>query len=687
MRINRVILENYGLYSGRNEIDLIPQGKGQKVRPIILIGGMNGAGKTTLLDAVRLALYGKTAIGARISEKSYQEHLRGLVHRSKNALIQFDYARVGVEFDFVLRGKRETYYVQRCWNITNGNGATESLQVYRRDAASRDGDYNTWPTLSDLEPEHWQAFISDVVPEGLSQLFFFDGEKIKRIADDISGDTAIAEAIRSLLGLDVVRRLKADLGIMATREANEHLNTEEAAAYEQVLGEIEDLKKALEGMVEKRGELEKDCAGIRGDIERYERQLQEQGGAFAQNRPAKQERQVVLEAEIRELQRRVRQECEGLFPLALCPDLAEDLTGQIETERGVRRHALLRKEIEGLQQALTRNLSKAPSLADAAVRKEALRIVRETIAGRMNSSGNEDETSVLMGLSEMDAGRVTDWLREAREKSAETMRQLCKDMEVRERETQEIRKQLDMVPDQTVLAPVFDDLKQQNQLLGGKQAELKAADEQMAALRNQLAMKEREKVRIEERTQNMASVERRLAMVGNAQKALDKYLAQLTEMKVQVLCQTVTECFNRLSRKGDLLHGVSINPKTFEVNLHDHNGRTIPREELSAGEKQILAIAILWGLAKTSGRPLPVIVDTPLGRLDSAHRMNLVQNYFPHAGHQVILLSTDTEVDKTLFDELQPSVSHCYHLVYDKAERRTYPRREYFWKEKETNHG
>ncbi len=207
-------------------------------------------------------------------------------------------------------------------------------------------------------------------------------------------------------------------------------------------------------------------------------------------------------------------------------------------------------------------------------------------------------------------------------------------------------------------------------------------DERRASLANELAAKERERERLLAKSKEGTDVKQRLAIVEKAQGALEIYLTRLTRMKVDALCGTVTECFNRLSRKRDLLHAVTISPDIFEVELHDKSGHVIPREELSAGEKQILAIAILWGLGRTSGRPLPVIIDTPLGRLDSEHRMNLVRNYYPHAGHQVILLSTDTEVDKTLFAELKPHVSHCYHLVYDKEEGRTYPKEEYFWKEK-----
>ena len=74
---------------------------------------------------------------------------------------------------------------------------------------------------------------------------------------------------------------------------------------------------------------------------------------------------------------------------------------------------------------------------------------------------------------------------------------------------------------------------------------------------------------------------------------------------------------------------------------------------------------MLWALARTSGRPLPMIIDTPLARLDSEHRNTLVERYFPEASHQVIVLSTDTEVDDALLERLGPSISHTYRLDFD----------------------
>ena len=123
-----------------------------------------------------------------------------------------------------------------------------------------------------------------------------------------------------------------------------------------------------------------------------------------------------------------------------------------------------------------------------------------------------------------------------------------------------------------------------------------------------------------------------------------------------------------------------INPETFDVELVDENNKVINRKLLSAGEKQIYAIAILEALAKTSGRDLPVIIDTPLGRLDSQHRDKLINHYFPYASHQVVLLSTDTEVDERYFvDQLRDDISHAYEIVFNARTKSSALKPGYFW--------
>jgi DNA sulfur modification protein DndD len=108
-------------------------------------------------------------------------------------------------------------------------------------------------------------------------------------------------------------------------------------------------------------------------------------------------------------------------------------------------------------------------------------------------------------------------------------------------------------------------------------------------------------------------------------------------------------------------------------------------DRLSAGERQLLATSLLWGLAKASGRPLPTIIDTPLGRLDSSHRRHLLDRYFPVASHQVILLSTDEEVDETSLARLKSHIGRSYTLTFDEQEHSTIVKPGYFWNHESTH--
>ncbi len=83
---------------------------------------------------------------------------------------------------------------------------------------------------------------------------------------------------------------------------------------------------------------------------------------------------------------------------------------------------------------------------------------------------------------------------------------------------------------------------------------------------------------------------------------------------------------------------------------------------MKAGEQQMFAIATLWALREVSGRPLPVIIDTPLSRLDDDHRRAMLAEFMPQVAQQVIVLATTTEFDEETFAFLQPAVSRAYLL-------------------------
>lgn len=157
-----------------------------------------------------------------------------------------------------------------------------------------------------------------------------------------------------------------------------------------------------------------------------------------------------------------------------------------------------------------------------------------------------------------------------------------------------------------------------------------------------------------------------------------KFRRSVTERHTGRIAALVLDSFRHLLRKESLISDLTIDAETFAVEIRDQTGKILSPDRLSAGERQLLAVSILWGLARASGYPLPVAVDTPLGRLDSVHRDNLVENYFPNASHQVILLSTNKEIDAELFRKLEPFVSCAYRLEYDDRTKSTQIKTGYF---------
>lgn len=248
-------------------------------------------------------------------------------------------------------------------------------------------------------------------------------------------------------------------------------------------------------------------------------------------------------------------------------------------------------------------------------------------------------------------------------------------------ELQKIEKYLDRVPSDEVIGPIVSQLNEFSQEIGYLEKSIKDSDEKLAHLRFKLKLVFNQIKNTETEKKKNEKLNRGLDLAVNVQEVLKDYEVRIKKEKIAELEKNVVECMNTLMHKK-LFTNVIIDPDTFQVTLYSEH-KQIPKEELSAGEKQIYAIAILWALAQNSGRNLPFIIDTPLGRLDSEHRLNLVQNFFPVASNQVLIFSTDTEIDKRYFKELSPYISRSYRLVYNMENGHTLIKHnQFFWDEK-----
>lgn len=679
MLLKRVTLTDFGVLRGRQTFDLAPRSKYGKARPIVLIGGQNGAGKTTLLEAVRLALYGKLALGEKTTDAVYRKHLRDRVHRNKDALIQANAASVHVEFDWGHRGVRHVYTVERAWTMTGQDGVEERFSVSKDDRP-----------LDDVESQHWESFIRSLVPSGLSQLFFFDGEKIQRLAEDESDVEVLASSIRALLGLDLVTQLQLDLDVFEGRHLRGEVKNKDGKLLTATEREVSSLNERAAELTYKAAEIQNAVTKLDKKILDAETQLAARGKGLADQRSALETKITTTNDQIDLRHKEVRELLEGEVVVAVCTQLCKETVRQLDGEQRLHDWHLTRNAVESTLASVAKQLTGASFSRRAGLGKKvrtALGAELDAMAQRLGEPPSDIQgiTSVHE-LSGHDANQCRSWITSSLTAQSSRARELVRDLSKLEARLRDAKRRLDQTPDQVDLAPLIEKLSRWGAEKGKLTEQHRKLLEERRLVERQVAQQERELERIRDRFLKKSEWQTMLQLGRQSRRALEDYLRELSRVKAKQLEQTASDTFGQLCRKKNLVGAFSIDPQSFAVRLSDRHGREIAKADLSAGEKQIYAISLLWSLAKVSGRPLPMIVDTPLGRLDSRHRDLLMELYFPHASHQVIVLSTDTEVDQHYYEKLGPHLSHAVYLDHHEAEGWTEVVSGYFWEKRGGSH-
>jgi DNA sulfur modification protein DndD len=534
--------------------------------------------------------------------------------------------------------------------------------------------------LDDVDTELWPEFVRSMIPSGVAQLFFFDGEKIKRFAEEETEALALAESIKALLGLDLVERLQADLDVFSAKHARRTARERTARRLRELDTELEALNGEISKAQMNAASLADEHAKLEAEILKVEERLALNGEGFATRREDLRQEEANLSAELAATEKRARELLDGEAPFLFCPRTGARLIRQLDIERALREwkigrvHAL--DSAKTIRARLTAPANRRGRVSDKASEWVA-RVIGDVEKELAVPPENLRGVAIAHGLSELDQQRCVQILQVAAPALARRFSLDAKRLIALEGELRECRFRLNRLPETKELAPIVTELSALQERQARISLDRTLLDERIKALGNEILVRERDKRKIEADEAAADKTSRRLVMAAQTREAAAEYLRRLTVAKTTELERQALDSFQHLSRKDDFVHRLRINPETYAVTLYDAKGEIIQKSSLSAGEKQIYAISLLWGLAKVSGRPLPMIIDTPLGRLDSYHRSNLVKNYFPAAAHQVILLSTDTEVDRAYYDELRPQTSRAFRLVDRKGW--TEAEEGYFW--------
>jgi DNA sulfur modification protein DndD len=229
---------------------------------------------------------------------------------------------------------------------------------------------------------------------------------------------------------------------------------------------------------------------------------------------------------------------------------------------------------------------------------------------------------------------------------------------------------------------LFDQIKAQERAIIEKQVRIEDLSKNRTSIHGKYMMAESEFSRFAEHTlatlESADADERTVKYSHIANDIIQLYRIRLQERKTDILAKTMTDCYHKLANKKNLVNKIIMNPETLDLLYLDSNGEEVAKKRLSAGEKQLMVISLLWALAICSKKKLPVIIDTPLSRLDSSHRQALIKTYFPKASDQTIILSTDSEFDEKYYSMMKDSVGDEFTLQYDDEHKNTSIKNGYF---------
>lgn len=663
MKLLELTLTNWGVFRGSNHFLLEPTyAPDGSSRHLTVISGHNGAGKSTLFQALALALHGSYVLGDRVRQRDYDEFLLSRLHRHNgdNTPIVSDQGSVSLSFRYVQSGRPFEVQVTRRWH-RNTHSIREVLEVLQ------DGQ------PPDVEEEDYQTWINDLVPHGLIPLSFFDAEQLDTLADPEQHDALLEETLKRLLGLDLVAQLRADLDYYILHRGGSREIEEMQEAVLQKQAELEALDTQLEEAQRKVENLVAAQADLEADLLQQERLLASHGGTYAARRPVLQERLQSVEEEIEAVSVELRALSSGLLPFALAPNLCRVLSKRLADELSVRQRHMIedlwQERIEEFQLALRgeefwKELDVSPSLRE---------IIAHRLSQTLRQKGRREYEipSLIHHLSQPKQEQLQEWISQALHAVPDKTSILSKRLKDLRTEYDKIQTDLHRAPADESLAPIHDEILRLEDALEEVRKSQRSLDEQIGALQYQREEKVRQLQRAAENLRETQAGKRKLDLAERSKLALQAYQDALTRQRLSTLENMLVKTFNTICRKEHLLAAASINSDSFHTQLRSADGHSLSLSDFSAGERQLYALSLLWALRYVSGRQLPLVVDTPMARLDDAHRFRLMNEYIPAVSDQVILLATGAELDATLLDQARPYLARLYRLDYDAQEEAT----------------
>ncbi len=666
MYISKIELTNFKSYQ-RAEL-VFPEPKDGK--NLVLVGGMNGYGKTTILEALYLCLYGKDALPHLARAGLKTDEYRGypsFLEKCLNGEAKRDGADMMSIRITINRTKTKGTDILRRWYFKS-NGSWQDEETIVRELARE--------TLGAPKKDGERGFLLTVlleeqyVPAHIAPFFFFDGEEVKKLADQ-SRIEQVKQGLEGLLGVVLVRNLAERLKVFedGKRSKLSNLNEENIDRLEQTLNEeqkrLTDCQQALVTKNEQLANLKAERTSL------FERIVAAGGGGgeIATIKDLAEEREQYrneLKAITSHLSKIVADKLPFyLVPAKLLAQFKEQILSEIALTNWQTECRTLQPKRQKFFDELLQTQSPPfdPQLTDSQFKALEARVesawsslflppppncADENIHDYLHDELKQRAIKFLAGLTvgQKEVNQLINQKNDLESKIDDVSRRISRVEGIdRDGTLAELKKSYGSIQSQT------DQLESDTGQLSREITSLESVVHQTKA-----------KYEAERQRRDATSPDRSLIEKSErVRKVIEEVIPELFPLKVRQLSNSMTKVYKQLAHKTQVAKISIDNDGT--THILSANGKELSFDR-SAGENQIFATALIAGLAEVSKIHAPLVVDTPLGRLDSKHRENIFSFWTSDQNRQVILLSQDEEISAQSIKKIKSHVCKTYLLKH-----------------------
>jgi DNA sulfur modification protein DndD len=637
-RFTSIEVENIFAYRGKSRIDLSDC---TEERNVVVVSGRNGAGKTSLLNAIKLLFLGaedesirRVLFGkAPISPKHFVTGLPGRWYGVFNTTAPTDSpARVALEW--IEKGRK--FKAERVFDQTNNvQGYTERLNVTVDGAPAVDG----------------AALLSQLLPHEVVPFFFFDGEQIQSLADSEEGREQVE--IERLLGLSFVVTILREIDLYTKAKYRAGLPGSVALQIVQNENKEREARARIDAAARARVALEEEVQEDRQQQTLLDEERNRlRTGMSETDRNRMIARIKLLTSEREKLAGEIALELPHEAPWLANMAIVRDAFGALESYLGAGAAPdVARRLHDELPLELLRRLANQNPPVPLTNKQQAQ--FQRDVEDALDIAGvvaHKNENPIFSSLSPKQVRslhrRFLVWsdrgesLASAHAERLRLMRQMTHEQQQAERNldeaeitSDEARKQFNKITEQ--IAEIAAKIQLNIQAIAAHRIEEEQAQRELSVAR--------------EATRQLKAEYDEVTRKNQAYQFGGRVSQALTYFREQKRARIRASVEDRLNKRvgtllapSQLIKTVALD-KQFHMTYFDERDHPVARRSISAGMRQLVAMSMLWALKDEANRPLPVVIDTPLGRIDRETRALLMSEYFPCAGNPLVLLPTNSE--------------------------------------------